>query len=96
MSEGHKETNMSEELSIAEQLQKLFEEKLGGNWRKNINMDIRADNLYWLIFLAEAGINAKKEEMRKTKTPQVELVASVASWQLDLEALLAKIKQTLK
>jgi hypothetical protein len=56
-------------------------------------LTLRADRLYWLVYLAEQGIAAKKAEFKADKAVRpAEAAASLASWQLDLEQLVNKVR----
>jgi hypothetical protein len=81
-----------DEKTIHARLHDLLAEKFGEDWRREISLTLRADALYWLVFLAEAGIEAKHKEFKADKTSGASEVASLASWQMDLENLLARIK----
>ena len=78
-------TPITDDLSV--QLSKRF----GENWRQNLTITVRADVLYWMVFLAEVGINAKRTEFSQ-EPPDVCNAASIGSWQADLEALAHQIK----
>lgn len=83
------------EPTIAETLHNLLTERLGDNWRQDVSLTLRADVLYWIVYLAEKGIELRKAEMRADKTNRLaEVVASIASWQIDLDNLVKRIEST--
>jgi hypothetical protein len=83
----------SESRSIADRLRDLLSEQFGDDWRRDISLTLRADTLYWFVFLAERGIAAKRQDFKGDKDV-ASAVASLASWTMDLEALLNKIQTT--
>ncbi len=80
------------ELSISEQLHTLLYKELGNNWRQDIKLSVRVDNLYWFVHLIEAGIEAKRKEFKEDKTSGAGETMSLASWCIDLEQLFNQIK----
>ena len=70
---------MSEEKSIADRLHALLTERLGSDWRRDISLTLRADALYWFVFLAEYGIGKKREMFQSTGRAGAEEAASLAS-----------------
>jgi hypothetical protein len=85
---------MPEEKSLAERLHDRFAEKFGDDWRRDISLTLRADALYWFVYLAERGIEAKRQDFKGDKDV-ASAVASLASWQMDLENLLSKVEAVL-
>lgn len=85
-----------------ERLQKIFEEKFGDDWRKEISLTIRADTLSWFVHLIEEGIEHRKEEFEFDAKDQGRThlnageIASIASWRMDLEALVTKVEGIVK
>lgn len=65
----------------------ILTKRFGTNWRRDLKLRVRADNLYWLVFLAAKGILAKREEYKKNGSERVEMAASLADWHLTLESL---------
>jgi hypothetical protein len=80
---------------LADQLHALLTEKLGGDWRKDVTLTVRADHLYWLVFLAETGLKAKRKEFGVSGHASAEEIASLGSWTMDRETLLSKVKAAL-
>lgn len=82
---------------VHEALVKAF--GLGDGWRKSVPLKVRADNLYWLVFLAWEGWKARRgqyrNELKAGRRPDMSEVASLASWQMDLEAFVDQIKANL-
>lgn len=84
-------------MNLAEQIKKKLEEIATATgdknvWRKEITLKVRADNLYWWMFLAEIGIYAKKKfkslwGRKKTGHDAAERAASLASWEMDMERI---------
>jgi hypothetical protein len=70
-------------------------DKFGEDWRRDITLTFRADLLYWLVFLAERGVEAKRQEFCADPARGAAEVPSIASWQMDLEAVLGKVKAAL-
>jgi hypothetical protein len=85
---------MSQEKSLAERLHDLLTERFGQDWRRDISLTLRADALYWFVFLAERGIAAKRQDFKGDKDV-ASAVASLASWTMDLENLVSKIQAVL-
>lgn len=56
----------------------------------------RVDVLYWLVWLAEEGIRAKRREGSQNRQLDATDVASLASWQMDLEAFAKQIGEAKK
>lgn len=48
----------------AERLHDELVRRFGMNFHHNLKLEIRADTLYWLVSLVEAGIQKRKEEFR--------------------------------
>ncbi len=88
-------TDKQNEPRVAEQLHQFFTGKFGEDWRRDITLTFRADQLYWLLFLAERGVEAKRQEFRADPARGAAEAASLASWQMDLEAVLGKVKAAL-
>ena len=81
--------------TIADQLQDLFMDKFSEDWRRDISLTLRADHLYWLVFLAERGIEERRQYFKtSTMTRPAEAAASLGSWTMDLENLLNRVKST--
>jgi hypothetical protein len=85
---------MPEEKSLTERRHDLLTERFGQDWRKDNSLTLRADALYWFVFLAERGIAAKRQDF-KNDTDVASAVASLASWQMDLENLVSKVEAVL-
>jgi hypothetical protein len=84
---------MPEERTIADQLHHIFWAQFGSEWRRDITLTLRADALYWLVFLAERGIEERRQHFKTDSTTRpAEAAASIASWTMDLEELLKKIE----
>jgi hypothetical protein len=81
--------------SIPDRLFDLFTEQFGSDWRREITLTLRADNLYWLVRLAQWGIDARREHFKRdASTRPAEAAASLASWSMDLQNLVDTIKRT--
>jgi hypothetical protein len=85
---------MPEDKSLADRLHDLLAERFGQDWRRDISLTLRADALYWFVFLAERGIEAKRQDFKGDKDV-ASAVASLASWQMDLENLVSKVEAVL-
>ena len=88
-------TDKQTEPTVAERLHQFLAGKFGSDWRRDITLTLRADLLYWLLFLAERGVQAKRLEFRADPGRGAAEAASLASWQMDLEAVLGKVKAAL-
>jgi hypothetical protein len=84
---------MPNEPTLAEQLHEFLAAKLGDDWRRDVSITARADHLYWLVFLAERGI-AERRATFKAQGVGASEAASLASWAIDLENLVNRIKST--
>jgi hypothetical protein len=85
----------TQEKSIPDRLYDLFVEQFGEDWRREITLTLRADNLYWLVRLAQWGIDARREHFKSdASTRPAEAAASLASWSMDLQNLVDRIKRT--
>jgi hypothetical protein len=83
-------------VETSEKLRALFTEKFGTDWHKEITFTFRADKLYWLAHLAEAGMVLKDKLFKDDHTMKpAEKAASMGSWQLDLEELFERVKRVL-
>jgi hypothetical protein len=88
-------TDKQTEPTVSEQLHDFLASKFGADWRRDITLTLRADLLYWLLFLAERGVEAKRQEFRASGTAGASEAASLASWRMDLETVLGKVKAAL-
>jgi hypothetical protein len=89
------ESNMNENDTMAERLHYILCAQFGDDWRKDISLTLRADALYWFVYLAEQGIEAKRKEFKSKVSLDASDVASLASWTIDLENLLSKVQAAL-
>lgn len=91
------ETKADEDRSLTNQLNALLIARLGNNWRRDIDLTIRADTLYWFFSLIEEGIDSRAKRWREGGKGKLDAceVASIGSWHLDLEELLAQVQTTL-
>jgi hypothetical protein len=86
---------MPEDKSIADRLHDQLTDKLGQDWRRDVSLTLRADALYWFVFLVEQGIAAKRKEFKSKASIDASEAASLASWTMDLENLLSKVQAVL-
>lgn len=87
---------MPGEKSLADRLHDLFAGRFGDDWRRDISLTLRADALYWLVVLAERGIAAKRQDFKSDPAQdRASAAASLASWTMDVENLLAKVQAVL-
>jgi hypothetical protein len=84
---------MPNEQTLAEQLREFLVSKLGDDWRRDISFTVRADALYWLVYLAERGLAERRAAFKDSGVGASE-AASLASWAIDLENLVNRIKST--
>ena len=88
---------MSHEKEQSDRLHMLYISTLGDNWRREIKLNIRADNLWWFVRLIEWGIKKRKEEFLKdTKSRPSEIAASLGTWYLHLKQLVDQVESILK
>lgn len=79
-----------------EVLYNLLCDKVGMEWRRDVTITMRADALYWIVFLAQKGIRAKQVEFRADKGMRsIEAAASLGSWTMDLEEFIKRIGEAL-
>ena len=78
-------------------LERLFTERLSGNWRKKVKLEVRADTLYWFFRLIERGIEGFRDDYTKENRGKLDAcsVASLVSFQADLEKLLKQVEASL-
>jgi hypothetical protein len=89
-------TTMPTDRTIADQLEELLTQRFRDNWRHNVTITVRADALYWIVKLAEWGIDERRRHFKSdASTRPAEAAASIASWTLDLEALVKNIEAVL-
>lgn len=78
-----------------ERLHDVLAAKLGSNWRKDILTYTRADTLYWIVHLAEAGIAARLAEFRSLPGGlDGSAIASISTWRDDLEKFVTHIEHS--
>ncbi len=85
-------------LSLAEELHQLLANKLGDDWRRDITLTLRADKLYWLVYLAERGIAERKAAFRadpERARSAAEYAASLSSWLTDVGEVVGRVKAVL-
>jgi hypothetical protein len=70
---------MPNEPTLAEQLREFLNAKLGDDWRRHVSLTVRADNLYWLVFLAERGIEERRATFKAQGVGATEAAAPAAS-----------------
>jgi hypothetical protein len=94
--------NDENEVPLSEQLRQLFYERFGNDWRREVTLTLRADKLYWLVHLAERGVEAKRADFKAAQADpdrgpfgSAEAAASLASWRMDLEKLVSAIQLAL-
>lgn len=85
---------MPENKTIADRLHDLLTGRFGMDWRRDISLTLRADVLYWFVFLAERGIAAKRQDFTGD-SDVASAAASLASWTMDLENLVSKVEAVL-
>lgn len=69
---------------------KLFDDlsrRFGSDWRKYLPVTMRADDWYWLAFLAEKGYERLREEHKANTLGDMSMALSVASWHGNVEDL---------
>jgi hypothetical protein len=71
---------------MSDKLEKGLRERFKGDWRQ----DLRADVLFWIIHLAETGLESKRKDFRKADEMDASAAASLGSWSMDLDNLVAK------
>lgn len=88
---------MADNETIANRLHDILCAQFGDDWRKDITLTLRADLLYWWVFLAERGIEERRQHFKANPSQQrpAEAAASLASWTIDLESLLGKVRAAL-
>jgi hypothetical protein len=86
---------MTNEIPVSVRLEQLLKNRFGDNFRVEIPLTVRAELLYWLVNLAEAGIEARRRAWKAAPGFGAAEAASLASWRLDLENLLAKVEAAL-
>lgn len=85
--------------SSHEKLQDAFAKHFGKNWQKLLTIQVRASELSWFVLLIEKGIQKMKQEYidaSPTKRLDAAGVASLSSFQIDLETMVSKVIQDLK
>jgi hypothetical protein len=90
------EEDTDSDKSVPERLWNYLTARYGDDWRHDVKLTLRADDLYWLVRLAQWGLDGKREALRKSPNKDAGEVASVASWQQQLEALLSQIREATK
>lgn len=90
-------TNETPKEPLTEQLARLFQGAFDEDWRREISLTLRADSLYWVLYLAQTGLEQHELALRSKAPRQREAteVASVCSWRLELERLVERIERTL-
>jgi hypothetical protein len=79
--------------TIADDVEDVLRAALGDNWRKDVTVTFRADRLYWLVALAEAGIASRRAQFRAAPGGMDAAgAASLGSWRIDLERFVAAVK----
>lgn len=90
-------TNKTSETPQTDRLYELLYSIFGSDFRKEISLTVRADKLYWLIHLAEIGIQARLDQWRKQKGGMDAFsAASIASFQMDTEEMVNQTEKVLK
>lgn len=84
-----KEKDPVPDKTISEKLHEMLSERFGSDWRKDITLTHRVDDLYWLVKLAEEGLAERKRKVNRQSDAST--IASIGSFQIDLENLLASI-----
>ena len=88
-------------MKIADKLEAILTKRFGEDFRKNITTTLSADVIYWIIHLAELGIEVRQEEFRKNKGTFYKKTegwlgatecASLSTWQSDMEDWVEKIE----
>lgn len=84
----------AERKTLHQKLHDLLMQRYGLDWRHNLSVSCRIDILSWVVFLAEYGLAKKREEFRSIPIEKREAaaIASLASWELDLEAFVKGIE----
>jgi hypothetical protein len=87
-------------MKMDEKLEAIFQAKLGDNWCKEITLKLRADTLYWIVYLAQLGIEMRRQKEQAKGHPHgglatAEGIASIASWQMDLEKVVEQVEKAL-
>lgn len=79
---------------VSDWLHKALHDIIGGNWRHDLTVTMRADKLYWLVNLIEAGIEARKQQWAgKDGEMDAASVCSLADFRANLEELAILIRQ---
>lgn len=83
------------EKSLEQRLEEILYAKLGTDYRRDLSLTIRADALSWVLKLAVWGLEARLEKYRNTPREKrnVADVASIGSFEIDLEAMLSAIEK---
>jgi hypothetical protein len=80
-------------MKLASELHDELEKKFGSNWRRDMSITLRLDQWYWLVFLIEHGIAAKREEFKKDTEERAIKSVTLGSWECELEELVKKIRE---
>ena len=65
-------------------------------WRDELDIAVRGDKLYWLMVLAEMGLEAKRKQFKEEKVDLATGAASLASWEMDMQKITEAIVTSVK
>jgi hypothetical protein len=78
---------------VSDDLHRYLVEQLGHNWRQQVGLTMRADHLYWMVNLIEAGIEYRRQQWKAAPGGiGASEAASLADFRMNLEEMVEKVK----
>jgi hypothetical protein len=77
--------------SLHDEVYDILNQRFGSDWRKDLEIIMRADTLSWIVCLAEQGLKDRIEKFKASSKSDISERLSIGSLMFDLETLVEKI-----